>query len=745
MSGVVRISGRLAKFNDGGSTCGDGVLGYILVDGVQIWSRSIGASDTTGISYAIDASVNTGSNIDFVVTPQASGFCDHTIFTSTIVRPTSLAYVNSLSVVAPATLQSSGQATLSASAGYSDSTSKTITPTWTSSNPTVANISSTGILAAGRVTADTLITITATYTENSTTVTASQTITILAAGTDIAPSAFSFPAVTDAVPASTVTSAPITIQGIDRATSISISGGEYSINSGTWTSAAGTVSLGNQVQVRLTAPAGYGQSAIATLTIGGVSASFKVTTLPFTPVASASEVFSNPQTATVVDGIVRVTQAPTAPLQLATGAVQNAVIAIDTASAVPVVSGGATLNYTRESSGTTLQVRNIGGSSALAPISGSVSIEAPGTGSTIPLIGSSNGSAVVQTTVANTRVSAGPDENRNLVLAVTSGGKVTYQSSSGGRALPSSFDLYPGEAVLADEAGTAGQVRLGSRAQTGSQAGDFITNLPQAAKSLSVPRISGNSERFATAWSTLVGQAIATKLGLGTATSLTQDTSSGVMTLITSQGTYRFLPVGSLSLADAALGTTARAVSVADIAANLTAILDSSLSFAVAPATAYADLETALKNINSSASLEILGDGVILAKLAGTDYIAQPASQTTTGSSSNCPGFVTENNQLALCDATGKRQVLNAAFADADTLRDTFRSALALPTLSVSNTGTNGVYSAIVGGTPYSLSPEITLTAPPPSQAGNLWWSDTTSGKFFIRYPSGQAQGFGLR
>ncbi len=462
------------------------------------------------------------------------------------------------------------------------------------------------------------------------------------------------------------------------------------------------------------------------------------------PVSSATEIFSNPQTATVENGVVRIKTAPTAPLQLATGAVQNAAVVLDTADPVPVLVGTSTINYTRESAGTTLQVRSIAGNAALAPVSGSITIHAPSTGSFIPVTGSSSGSAYVQTSAADTRVSAGPDEKRNLVFAVSSGGKVTYQSISGSRAIPSSFDLYPGEAVLADDAGAAGQVRLGSRTQNQSQAGDFLATLPTAAQKLKVPRVSGTSQRFGKDWSTLVGQAIASKLDLGSFTSLTQD-SSGVLTLVTSRGTYRFVPVGSLALADKALGNGARAISIAAIAANLTEILDSSLSFAVAPATAYSDLETALKNISSSATMEILGDGVILARLAGTDYIAQPAPQTTTGSSINCPGFVTENNQLALCDASGKRQVLNAAFADADTLRDTFRTALALPTLSVTNTGSNGSYAANVSGANYTLSPDITLTTPPSSQAGKLWWSDASSGKFFIRYPSGQAQGFGLR
>ncbi len=530
------------------------------------------------------------------------------------------------------------------------------------------------------------------------------------------------------------------VSGINTSTAISITGGEYAINEGTWTSATGTISLGSRVRVRLIAPTGYSATGSATLAIGGVNATFTVTTRSFVAVKTPIQVFTNPQTATVVDGIVRFAIKPDEALRLATDAPLNAVVTLDTTAPVPVASGTTTLNYTRGDSDTALQVRSVAGVRALVPIAGSVGIEAPIAGSTIPVAGDTSGSASLQTASANTRVVAGRDTGRNLVFAITEG-RVRYTGSSRSRTLPTAFDVYPGEAVLADESGAAGQVRLGSFAQNGSQAGDFIASLPLAASTLQVPRVSGSSQRFGQDWTLLVGQAIATRLGLGTALSLTQD-AAGVMTLETSSGTYRFLPVGSLSLAEAALGTPVRAVSVADIAANLTTILDSSLSFAVAPATAYADLETALKNLSSSASLEILGDGVILAKLDGTDYIAQPASQIASGSSSNCPGFVTESNQLVLCDATGKRQVLNAAFADADTVRDTFRSALALPTLSVSNTGTNGIYSAIVGGTPYSLFPEITLTTPPSSEAGNLWWSDSSSGKFFIRYPSGQAQGF---
>jgi hypothetical protein len=75
---------------------------------------------------------------------------------------------------------------------------------------------------------------------------------------------------------------PITVSGIDAPASISVAGGEYSIDNGTCTTANGTVTNGKQVRVR---PVGgrlttSGPSATITLTIGGVSASTVITSDP---------------------------------------------------------------------------------------------------------------------------------------------------------------------------------------------------------------------------------------------------------------------------------------------------------------------------------------------------------------------------------------------------------------------------------------------------------------------------------
>lgn len=95
---------------------------------------------------------------------------------------------------------------------------------------------------------------------------------------DTTPNAYSYTATTNAEPSAVITSAPVTITGINAATPVSITGGEYSISGGAFTSAAGTVTSGQTITIRLTAPAANSTSASAQITVGGVTATFTVTT-----------------------------------------------------------------------------------------------------------------------------------------------------------------------------------------------------------------------------------------------------------------------------------------------------------------------------------------------------------------------------------------------------------------------------------------------------------------------------------
>lgn len=75
-----------------------------------------------------------------------------------------------------------------------------------------------------------------------------------------------------------MTSNTITVTGINAPAPISIKGGTYSINGGLYTSVNGTVNNGDTVTVKQKSSERYMTTTVATLTIGGVSDTFSVTT-----------------------------------------------------------------------------------------------------------------------------------------------------------------------------------------------------------------------------------------------------------------------------------------------------------------------------------------------------------------------------------------------------------------------------------------------------------------------------------
>lgn len=97
---------------------------------------------------------------------------------------------------------------------------------------------------------------------------------------DTTPDNFTFTAVTNADVSAPVESNSITVDGINAAAAISITGGEYKIAAGEYTTSDSTITDGQSVTVRLTTPEAGNQTREATLLIGGVSATFTVTTRP---------------------------------------------------------------------------------------------------------------------------------------------------------------------------------------------------------------------------------------------------------------------------------------------------------------------------------------------------------------------------------------------------------------------------------------------------------------------------------
>jgi len=98
------------------------------------------------------------------------------------------------------------------------------------------------------------------------------------AGGDAAPDRFIFVDQTLIAPGALVVSNTVPVSGITTSSPIAIAGGEYAVNGGGYTDASGTVANGDQVTVRVVSSANYGTRVDATLTIGGVSDTFSVTT-----------------------------------------------------------------------------------------------------------------------------------------------------------------------------------------------------------------------------------------------------------------------------------------------------------------------------------------------------------------------------------------------------------------------------------------------------------------------------------
>ena len=96
---------------------------------------------------------------------------------------------------------------------------------------------------------------------------------------DTTPDAFRFVDQQNIALSKTIRSNTITVTGINSATPISVKGGKYNINGGTFTNVNGTVKLGDKVTLQHTTPATYNTTLNTILTIGGVADTFSSTTM----------------------------------------------------------------------------------------------------------------------------------------------------------------------------------------------------------------------------------------------------------------------------------------------------------------------------------------------------------------------------------------------------------------------------------------------------------------------------------
>lgn len=266
------------------SVSGDGNPGFRVNGGSLVSSATISAGDSVTLSLETAAATYSTSYLaaltigteteNFSVTTRAQDSTPDafTIAALNDVAPATLVLSESVRISglldpAPVSVSGQGSPEFSTDSGQ----------TWTASGST-GSISNNGQVLIRLTSGAVGETRTATLTVGG--VTSDFIVTTAAA--DTTPDAFVLTAQTGVEPATLTVSSPVSISGITAPTPVSLSGTgspEFSTDSGfTWTAAgtSGTVSSGQQVLVRLTSGA-LGETRTATLSVGGVTADFSVT------------------------------------------------------------------------------------------------------------------------------------------------------------------------------------------------------------------------------------------------------------------------------------------------------------------------------------------------------------------------------------------------------------------------------------------------------------------------------------
>jgi len=98
-----------------------------------------------------------------------------------------------------------------------------------------------------------------------------------AAPSDSVPDAYSFAPKSGAEFTSEVISDPVTLTGFNAPATVTVSGGSYSVNNAAFVTGTSTVTSGDSVRVKVVSSANALGTASATLNVGGVTATFTVT------------------------------------------------------------------------------------------------------------------------------------------------------------------------------------------------------------------------------------------------------------------------------------------------------------------------------------------------------------------------------------------------------------------------------------------------------------------------------------
>jgi sugar lactone lactonase YvrE len=287
--------------------------------------------------------------------------------------------------------------------------------------------------------------------------------------------------------------------------------------------------------------------------------------------------------------------------------------------------------------------------------------------------------------------------------------------------------LYAGEVAELNAAGKISRVRLGSVDGSGALAGDplSLTNPPAGLSvKTAITRLAGTVTRLAGS----LEKAVASALG-GSGT----QNANGTLAIV-GNPSRNFLPLGDITI------DTDLADGVSSTADGLTRVVKDGVVVTLAPAPRdLAQFTKDLQQVLPGATLTLRDGGVLVARVAGVDYVLRPDALVE--SASGAAGFVSGNDGvLRYRDGQGSQQSLYPAFYS---YGETLALIAGLSSSVSASTNADGSVSFVLGGKTYTLSPDWTLS---PNGTGDVarslngqkWWV-SSDGKVYL-YLSGGGQ-----
>lgn len=591
------------------------------------------------------------------------------------------------------------------------------------------------------------------------------------------PSAYSFSAISNATSKSSATSGAATISGLTAPLPITVvTGSDSSLLCsiapaatgvfGSFTSCAPTtplsISTGDQIKLQLTSASTGNTPASGTISIGGVSATFTVTTAPtittsgvtYTSLTTLNTVFNTPDAAISIsgNGVVVVPSTVTAVQTVLASAPANTAFLLKSGGTYVFNVGGALTQTLQPVGGDTLVVSKNYTVDAGTPLilfeiaAGRATLSYSGMPAPIASLQLGLGTAAKQMLLT----SSGSTGVTLDLQAVSDGTGIV--GVTGGRAtlrLPSSTStvaladlptaLYSNEVATLTSVGKLASIRVGSVSGTVGGVGDALamSNLPSGVTSRAkFPNLGPALERADPSKPLL--QSLFDFVGSRTTLSSTSQGGYAQIPLLLNDAPLFIVPYGDVLVdTSRADGITLASdghfeVSRKGVYVKLTTTVSNLALFAQAIQSAYSG---GTINLTEDAAFEINNAGNTL--LLKPDLVTQLSSVLSVGIGDN------SNNQKVF-QTIGRTQTLFPHFYDISQLATTFKD---IDAKMVLRDNLDGTASATLNGVTYTLTPLYEVLSPiggiAPEHRADPWW--ISGGVIYFKYPSGAAQGFIVR